>query len=100
MRKKAKKKSQFQHAQRRACQRYGLTVGPRKYEELCKKIQQQDCVFLEKQSNRVTMFAVQMEEQWLPVIYDKDRHSIVTFLPKQALDPYLDKLDEKAGKPS
>lgn len=96
---KKKKKSQYQHAQKRASERYGLTVGHKTYEELCRKIQKHDCVFLEKQSNRVTMFAVCIEGEWMPVIYDKDRHSIVTFLPKEALDPHRNKLHANAGKP-
>ena len=93
---KAKKKSQYQHTQRRACERYGLTIGPKAYNELCQKIKDQNCVFLEKQSNRVSMFAVKMDQQWIPVIYDKERHSVVTFLPQKALEPYADKLDVPA----
>lgn len=95
--KKAKKKSQYQHTQRRAWERYGLTVGPKTYDEMVQKIQGQDCVFLQKQSNRVSMFAVKIDEQWIPVIYDRDSHSIVTFLPQQALEPYADKLGSKSG---
>lgn len=92
---KSKKKSQKQHTQRRACQRYGLTIGPKTYYELCNNIKNmKDCVFLEKQSNRVSMWAVKMEGQWICVIYDKERHSIATFLPQEALLPYQSKLNE------
>ncbi len=93
-----KKKSQYQHSQKRGRQRYGVTIGPKGYEELCNRIQQQDkdCVFLERQSNRVSMFAVRFEGEWMPVIYDKIRHSIATFLPKAALEPYKDKLNGRA----
>lgn len=72
-----------------------MTIGPKAYGELCNRIQNQDdgCVFLEKQSNRVSMFAVKVEGEWVPVIYDKARHSIATFLPLEALEPYLEKLN-------
>ncbi len=93
---KTKKKSQRQHTQRRASQRYGFTIGPKIYDELCHKIKndsKDECVFLEKQSNRVSMWAVKVEGQWVPVIYDKERHSIATFLPIEALQPYQNKLN-------
>ncbi len=97
---KTKKKSQYQHAQKRASHRYGLTIGPKTYDLLCKKIQNHDsdCIFLYKQSNRVTLYAVFIDEQWVPVVYDKDRHSVVTFLPETALNPFWDKLHAKAAK--
>ncbi len=96
---KKTKKRQFQHTQKRAKYRYGLTIGPKTYDCLCKKIQeQQDSVFLYKKSNRVTLYAVFMEDQWIPVIYDKERHSVVTFLPPEALEPYRTKLNAKAAK--
>lgn len=86
---KSKKKSQVQHAQKRAAQRYGVTVGSKTYKQLCSRIQKnKDCVFLQRQSNRVSMFAVKMNEEWVPVIYDKTRHTIVTFLPQTALEPF------------
>jgi hypothetical protein len=97
-----KKKSQKQHAQKRAAQRYGMTVGPQTYNELCKKVQTSspDCVFLEKQSNRVSMFAVLLEDKWVPIIYDKQRHTIVTFLPEEALEPYRNKLNVGTNSPN
>jgi hypothetical protein len=90
-----KKKSQKQHAQKRAIQRYGVPIGPKTYNELCQKVQKQgpECVFLERQSNRVSMFAVILEGNWVPIIYDKQRHTIVTFLPQTALEPYRDQLN-------
>jgi hypothetical protein len=89
-----KEKSQKVHAQQRCKERYGLTLGRKTYDILCVKLREQgeDCIFLEKQSNRVSFFAIKHEEEWIPVIYDKMRHTIVTFLPKEALEPHKDKL--------
>ena len=91
---KAKRKSQYQHSQRRASERYGMTVGHNLYDRLCERIQRADCVFLERQSNRVSVFAVEIDGAWVPVVYDKARHAISTFLPREALDPYRAKLHE------
>lgn len=89
-----KEKSQLIHAQRRCRERYGLTLGTKAYDDLCGKLQDggADCVFLEKQSNRISLFAVWYEDEWVPVVYDKIRHTIATFLPKEALDQYKHKL--------
>ena len=91
---RSKKRCQRQHTQQRASMRYGLTVGKKDYDDLCSRIKSGDgCVFLEKQSNRVSMWAVSMDGEWVPVIYDKIRHSVVTFLPPEALEPFRDKID-------
>ena len=89
-----KEKSQKIHAQKRCKQRYGLTLGTKTYDALCAKLREQgdDCVFLFKESNRVSLFAIKHEGEWVPIVYDKIRHTIVTFLPKEALEPYKDKL--------
>jgi hypothetical protein len=39
---------------------------------------------VERQSLRVTVFDVEMRAQCCRVAYDKQRHTIVTFLPKDA----------------
>jgi len=91
--KRSKKKNQIQHAKHRAMQRYGISLTASGSEEMVRKIQsQKDCVFLERQSNRVSMIAVLHEEVWIPVVYDKQRKSIVTVLPENALQPYRSKL--------
>jgi len=89
----SKKKAQRKHAQRRACERYGLTFGPETHAKLCTQIKNGRAIFLERQSLRVTMFAVYHDGQWIPVVYDTHRHTIVTFLPLEALKPYTDKIN-------
>lgn len=90
-----KKKAQKSHAKARAVQRYGITLKEHEYQEICKWIAQADprAIWLEKQSLRVSLYAVRWQEQWLPVVYDKHRHSIASILPKEALVPYAKKLE-------
>lgn len=85
-----KEKSQKIHARKRGMQRYGLQIGPKTYDQLCNRIQNKgpEVVFLLKESNRVSHFAIKHDGDWLPVVYDKERGTIVTFLPKEALEQY------------
>lgn len=93
-----KAKNQVAHATRRARQRYGISLKQHDYTDLCRvltKGNSQDCVFLQKQSNRVTFWAVFYEDKWLPVVYDKLRKRIATVLPPEALLPFKDKLPQE-----
>lgn len=85
----SKAECQKKHAKRRAKSRYCLQLHDHLYNKLVKQIQEgRDVVFLEKQSNRVSFFALKNDGVWLPVIYDKERKTIVTVLPVEALEPY------------
>src|SRR5262245_10553695 len=90
----SKAEDQRRHALRRASERYGLTLSPGQYDELCHRIRhgQDGAVFLDRQSNRVSMWAVRHGLRWLPVIYDSRRHQIVTFLPVNTLISHLGKV--------
>lgn len=89
-----KAEAQFRHAQRRAAERYGITLGWGEYLGLCRQIQDGWGEYLGKQSNRVTVWRVDamatIDEVLVPVravvVYDKLRHRIVTFLPKDITD--------------
>ena len=83
----SKRDCQRKHALRRARSRYGIA------EPEIKKIRstilgghEGVVVFAEKQSLRLTRFVVELEGQHYPVVYDRIRKSIVTFLPKEAID--------------
>jgi len=87
--KNSKAKRQKGHAKRRARERYGLNLRQHEYDELVRRIKNNiDCRFLQRQSNRVSLFAIKMDGNWLPVVYDKQRHTVVTILPPEALDQY------------
>jgi len=75
-----KTKTLFLHAQRRLGERYGLHLTKQKQEAICNKIRSGDSVFVFKQSNRVAIHDVEYHGVLLRVVYDKERHQIVTFL--------------------
>ena len=46
-------------------------------------------VVIERESVSITRLAVFFNKQWIPVIYNKKKQSIVTFLPEEALDNFV-----------
>ncbi len=90
-----KKKMQMQHAKRRAVERFGLHLRPDAYEELRLMVRRPEpgkAVFLKRQSNRVTVWALFFKDRWLAAVYDSHRKTIVTILPEEALKPYEEKI--------
>lgn len=78
-----KRASQMKHALRRAYERYGQNMSPNQIKQIAKLIADNspDCEFVERQSWRVSVWDVHYEGNAYRVVYDKNRHSIVTFLP-------------------
>ena len=81
-RKKSKSKSQKDHAIRRARERYGLYVTSNDYIEACRRIRGGKAKFVDRESNRVSRFRVELAGMEVPVIYDSLRGTIVTVLPE------------------
>lgn len=76
------------HAKRRA-RRYGLDVTTDDLAAMVWQIQLgEGAWFVKRQSNRVSHFLVQWGDQLLPVVYDRLRKEIVTFLPRCVLAEY------------
>ncbi len=86
----SKQKAQEAHARRRAHERYGLHF----HQDLCRqfihKIQrssedttsgQANALFIARDTARVKLWMVPHDGSWYPVCYDKERQTIVTFLP-------------------
>jgi hypothetical protein len=73
------------HAIARAQQRYGLTLTRSDIMDLVRQIRdyRNGVEFVEKQSNRVSIFRVVIRGQKYPVAYDKSRGTICTFLPPE-----------------
>lgn len=90
----SKKKSERIHAHRNALLRYGISYGQKMRKGLIEKIQRGEAIFLESTSNRARNFAVSYEGEVYPVVYDKQRKEIVTFLPREYLDKYQGILEE------
>lgn len=82
-----KSSAQRKHAKMRASQRYKLEINRHLYSQLIDNIKsKRGVVHIEKQSHRVTTYLLKVWEDWYPVVYDKVRGEIVTFLPPAYLD--------------
>ena len=86
--KKNKHISQKKHALKRCSQRLGVDLQEQEYNDLLKKIQNNEAVFHSKQSNRVSRFKVSIRGKEAIAVYDKHRKTIITFL-FEAPDPIL-----------
>jgi len=73
---------QRKHAKMRASQRYQLTLNKDKLRVICKQIQEgKGAKYVARQSFRVTIWEVTYEGKNLWAVYDRMRHTVVTFLP-------------------
>lgn len=69
------------HAKKRAEQRYGVTLNRHGLRDLVEDIRSGRAQFVERQSNRITLWFVQLGDKTARAVYDKQRGTIVTFLP-------------------
>lgn len=83
-----KREAQRVHAKRRAAERYGLILNRSDLREIVLAIQRQQATFLFKESNRLTHYALDFQGKRVVVVYDKQRKTIVTFLPPEAEHQY------------
>jgi len=87
------------HARRKFWGRFGKELSLAEYEALVRKIVDNgggenngESVFLFKESNRVSHWAVRKGGRWYAVPFDRHRKAIATFLPPEALWPHLDRI--------
>jgi len=80
--KRNKKTCQAIHATKRGVERAGIVLGPKSQAEIVRMIQGviPGAKFLEKQSNRVSLFDVEWEGHRLVTAYDRHRKQIITIL--------------------
>ena len=78
---KNKASAQTKHAINRIEERYGLHLSETDMRHFSNQIQSGNATFLEKQSNRVSVFSVNTMAGEVPMVYDKQRGTIVTALP-------------------
>lgn len=75
-----KKQAQLEHAKRRAYLRYGLRLTQDDMSRIVRSIQDGIAVPVVKQSHRITLFDVTVQETTIRVAYDRVRKSIATVL--------------------
>lgn len=79
----SKKKAQTIHFRRRMAQRHALAVTPADVRFIIHQIQCGQAVHIWDQSIRVKIKGVKLNGEWLVVIYDSIRKTLVTVLPKE-----------------
>lgn len=93
---RSKASAQYLHAKKRAAERYGLELNREIYGRLCQAIQDGKGQCMGKQSNRLSVWRIQVitgaevpfKATECNVVYDKQRHTIVTFLPPGITDAH------------
>lgn len=73
----SKKRNIKTHFKRRSLERVGVLLDEK---ELIRKIQNNELEFVERQSNRVTVFRYSYQGKFYRLIYDKTRKQIITIL--------------------
>lgn len=83
MKNRSKAVAEKRHAMRRFAQRFPRELTDDEYNSLIKQIQSGKARFIEKQSNRISIFQVKIEDITAIAVYDKSRKTIITFLNKE-----------------
>ena len=73
----SKKKNVKKHFQKRSLERVGVLLNKK---ELVRKIQNHELEFVERQSNRKTVFRPKYLDKTYRIVYDKQRKQIITIL--------------------
>jgi hypothetical protein len=81
---KTKADAQFVHSRRRALERYGLDLSPDTYRHAINLIRRGLGQPQGRITWRLSKFVIHINEVSYIVVYDKKRHTIATFLPRDA----------------
>lgn len=68
------------HLRKRMQQRLGVRLNKHGHQEMVSQIQSGIAKFLRRQSNRITLWALDIKGKQVKVVYDNKRHQIVTVL--------------------
>lgn len=80
------------HSKRRAKERYGLLLHRQARDEFSRLIangNRSNKIIVAKPSLRLCIYLLKYQENWYKVVYDKLRHTLVTFLPMKEADNRL-----------
>ena len=84
--KRTKEQSQNIHARRRFQERFGIFLTKELKAEILQTIHKGFASFVEKQSNRISLFDVTIKGSTIRVVYDKVRKNIVSALWPEGVD--------------
>lgn len=74
------------HAARRCEERFGFRPSMGELKGVEKQIQTRTATFIDRQTNRVSRWRVSIRETECRVVYDGNRHRVVTFLPPDGVN--------------
>ena len=77
-----KAQAQRLHAKRRADERYGLTLNRAALEAMAREIRAGRSTPLGRQTHRTSLHLVTVDGETVRVVYDRNRKTIVTCLPR------------------
>lgn len=77
---RSKRAAQFEHARKRAMTRYGLRLTKHVHDTIVALIHVSGSTLVKRQSNRVSVHDVTLDEETYRVAYDCQRKVLVTFL--------------------
>lgn len=84
-----KTKSCIIHARKRALERYDLKVDRKLLNLFVNQIKSNKAIFFKRRSNRVTNWIIKYKNEDYLVSYDKQRKTIITFLPKEKMKNFI-----------
>lgn len=80
-RRRKKADSMRVHANRRFMERHNIALTDQLHNEIVDTIQCAKAKCIRKQSNRVTVFEIQVDGKDIEVCYDRNRKTLITVLP-------------------
>lgn len=95
-----KKLAERAHAKKRALERFSISYNKEVRREIISTIKAGAAILLRKQSNRVSLWKVQVAGQDCKVAYDKHRKEIITFLPLGEIELEKQRLPASPPPPS
>lgn len=77
----SKAKAERKHCLHRLRERFGVNLSENDYYGIINQIQNNKAKFVDRQSNRVTIWQLVIQQQDVVVCYDKIRKEIITAIP-------------------
>jgi isopentenyldiphosphate isomerase len=88
-----KRHSQRKHAKQRFQERFGIDLSPAKRLEIVGRIRNRKATFILHQTNRVSLWDIDMDHQVIRVAFDRNRQEIITAMWPFAVPEWVDCLD-------
>jgi predicted oxidoreductase (fatty acid repression mutant protein) len=81
-----KASNQVGHIKQRFVERFGISLSNEDISSMISQIQKQTATFIRRQSHRVSIWQVPLQDRLFEVVYDKRTKTVVTVLPELSRD--------------